>query len=240
MAAGAVGLTVGTLGEAEVFAAGGLGDLFLAYPLSARGPRAARLAELAARDDVGRGRPRSARRSRPGARRRRARPGVLVEIDSGSHRTGVDPGGRRGRRRGSRARARRGRGVHPRRPRLRGAGARDAADDEEVPPGGGRRGHGPGGDRGPDPERRVHPDGCRLGARRRDRGAPGTYVFGDRQQVALEPSRRTPSRPSSWRRWSAAMSAAAASSSTPGPRSWARTWRPTWPAHGESPELPVA
>ena len=91
LAAGARGLTVGTLGEAEVFAAGGIGDLFLAYPLSARGPRAARLAALAARDGV---RLRVGLDSIEGARALAAAvPGleVLVELDSGTHRSGVDP-----------------------------------------------------------------------------------------------------------------------------------------------------
>src|SRR5689334_4564679 len=43
LAAGAVGLTVATLGEAEVFAAAGIADLFVAYPLIAHGPKAGRL-----------------------------------------------------------------------------------------------------------------------------------------------------------------------------------------------------
>ena len=33
LAAGAVGLTVATIGEAEVFAKAGVGDIFIAYPL---------------------------------------------------------------------------------------------------------------------------------------------------------------------------------------------------------------
>ena len=41
--AGAAGLTVGTLGEAEVMAAAGFSDLFLAYPLWAEGSKAGRL-----------------------------------------------------------------------------------------------------------------------------------------------------------------------------------------------------
>ena len=49
LAAGAVGLTVGTIGEAEVFADGGLDDLFIAYPLVPLGPKADRLRRLAAR-----------------------------------------------------------------------------------------------------------------------------------------------------------------------------------------------
>ena len=47
--AGAIGVTVGTLGEAEVMAAGGIGDIFLAYPVWAAGPKASRLRALAER-----------------------------------------------------------------------------------------------------------------------------------------------------------------------------------------------
>src|SRR3954466_9584065 len=46
---GAVGLTVATVGEAEVFAAAGFTDLFIAYPLWPVGPRARRLRALAER-----------------------------------------------------------------------------------------------------------------------------------------------------------------------------------------------
>ena len=49
VAAGAVGLTVATIGEAEVFADAGFEDIFIAYPVIARGPKAVRLARLAAR-----------------------------------------------------------------------------------------------------------------------------------------------------------------------------------------------
>src|SRR6185295_9965662 len=49
LAAGAVGLTVATLGEAEVFAETGIEDLFVAYPLIANGPKAGRLRALAER-----------------------------------------------------------------------------------------------------------------------------------------------------------------------------------------------
>src|SRR4051812_10714151 len=41
--AGARGITVGTIGEAEVFAAAGITDLFLAYPIWAEGRKATRL-----------------------------------------------------------------------------------------------------------------------------------------------------------------------------------------------------
>jgi D-serine deaminase-like pyridoxal phosphate-dependent protein len=88
---GAAGLTVGTLGEAEVFAAAGLTDLLLAYPIWAVGPKAARLravhetaslvvgvdsvagAERLAAAVAGTGRPLHA----------------LVELDPGNRRTGV-------------------------------------------------------------------------------------------------------------------------------------------------------
>src|ERR671912_1083968 len=49
LALGAVGLTVATVGEAEVFADAGCADLFIAYPLWAAGARGRRLRALAAR-----------------------------------------------------------------------------------------------------------------------------------------------------------------------------------------------
>jgi D-serine deaminase-like pyridoxal phosphate-dependent protein len=49
LAAGAVGLTVATIGEAEVFAEGGVEDLFIGYPVMAHGPKAERLRRLADR-----------------------------------------------------------------------------------------------------------------------------------------------------------------------------------------------
>ena len=52
MDAGAIGITVGTLGEAEVMADGGLPDIFLAYPVWAAGPKAARLRALAERQGL--------------------------------------------------------------------------------------------------------------------------------------------------------------------------------------------
>ncbi len=89
VAAGAVGLTVATVGEAEVFAARGFDDLFLAYPLwvdPAKGDRLRQLAE-GARLTVGIDSPEGARTlaaQLPHAR-------VLVEVDSGQHRSGVLP-----------------------------------------------------------------------------------------------------------------------------------------------------
>jgi D-serine deaminase-like pyridoxal phosphate-dependent protein len=89
--AGASGLTVGTLGEAEVFTRAGLRDLFIAYPVWAEGPKANRLRALHRAADL-----RVGVDSADGAERLAAavsgsrRPlHVLVELDSGGHRTGV-------------------------------------------------------------------------------------------------------------------------------------------------------
>ncbi|UTT62270.1 alanine racemase [Microcella humidisoli] len=93
---GAIGLTVATVGEAEVFADAGIDDLFIAYPLWATGPRAARLRSLA-----GRARLRVGADSIEGVRMladavHAGRPGavplaIAVEVDSGHHRSGVAP-----------------------------------------------------------------------------------------------------------------------------------------------------
>lgn len=92
LAAGARGLTVGNLGEAEVFAAAGLTDLFIAYPIWATGPKAERLRALHDRtpgvrvgvDSV------EGARALGAAVAGAARPlEVLIEIDPGNRRTGV-------------------------------------------------------------------------------------------------------------------------------------------------------
>lgn len=91
--AGARGLSVATIGEAEVFAQAGVDELFIAYPLWLDAGKARRLRKLA--DDVAL---RVGVESVEGTRllgdavRGSARPvEVLVEIDSGTHRTGVQP-----------------------------------------------------------------------------------------------------------------------------------------------------
>jgi D-serine deaminase-like pyridoxal phosphate-dependent protein len=91
--AGARGITVGTLGEAEVMAEGGLDDIFIAYPLWAEGPKADRLRALHDRDGL---RLAVGLDSVPAAEllaaavRGSSRPlRVLIEIDPGNHRTGV-------------------------------------------------------------------------------------------------------------------------------------------------------
>jgi D-serine deaminase-like pyridoxal phosphate-dependent protein len=96
--AGAAGLTVATVGEAEVFAEAGFGDLFIAYPVIASGPKAERLRRLVERcslsvgaDSVS-GLEALARAFRGGKRPAAARPlRVVIEIDSGGRRTGVRP-----------------------------------------------------------------------------------------------------------------------------------------------------
>ena len=55
LAAGAVGLTVATIGEAEVFADDGVEDLFIGYPIIAHGPKAERLRRLGVRLPVTKG-----------------------------------------------------------------------------------------------------------------------------------------------------------------------------------------
>jgi D-serine deaminase-like pyridoxal phosphate-dependent protein len=89
---GAVGLTVATIGEAERFADSGAGDLFIAYPLWPAAPRVSRLQALAERIRlrVGVDSTESAVRLAPLSRCVRP-PEILVEIDSGHHRTGVTP-----------------------------------------------------------------------------------------------------------------------------------------------------
>jgi len=89
--AGAVGLTVATVSEAEIFCRAGATDLFVAYPVWAAGPRGARLRALAQRVDlrVGLDSPEAARHL--GLALAGTGASVLVEIDSGMRRSGVAP-----------------------------------------------------------------------------------------------------------------------------------------------------
>jgi D-serine deaminase-like pyridoxal phosphate-dependent protein len=90
LAAGARGITVGTLGEAEVMAAAGIDDIFIAYAVAVEGAKAERLRtllrmpglELTLGVDSVAG---ASRLAALGALR------VMVELDSGQHRTGVPP-----------------------------------------------------------------------------------------------------------------------------------------------------
>ena len=93
LAAGAVGLTVATVGEAEVFVAGGARDVFIAYPLWVDAPRASRLRRLAkqARVRLGVDSAEGATAMGQALGEAAADFEVLVEIDSGHHRSGVLP-----------------------------------------------------------------------------------------------------------------------------------------------------
>lgn len=90
--AGAVGLTVATVGEAEAFAAEGVADLFIAYPLWLTAELAGRLRSIASSgvrlaigvDSVAGARTAAALLAGSGLE-------VLVEVDCGHHRSGVEP-----------------------------------------------------------------------------------------------------------------------------------------------------
>lgn len=94
LATGAVGLTVATVGEAEVFADHGVEDLFIAYPLWLTPAQAERLRRLSAKARISIGVDSVEGAATMGAALNGA-PGelaVLVEIDSGHHRSGAHPG----------------------------------------------------------------------------------------------------------------------------------------------------
>lgn len=95
LAAGATGLTVATIGEAEVFADAGVDDLFIAYPLWVSPAKADRLRQLSAKAQVSVGvdSAEAATGLGIGLGEAAANIGVLVEIDSGHHRSGVRPDG---------------------------------------------------------------------------------------------------------------------------------------------------
>jgi D-serine deaminase-like pyridoxal phosphate-dependent protein len=88
--AGAVGLTLATVAEAEALVGTGVGDVFVAYPLWVDAAKAARLRTLTGQVSLTVGID-----SAEGAQALAAGvPGaaVLVEVDSGQHRSGVSPG----------------------------------------------------------------------------------------------------------------------------------------------------
>jgi D-serine deaminase-like pyridoxal phosphate-dependent protein len=91
--AGARGLTVGTLGEAEVFASAGLDDLFIAYPVWAAGPKSSRLRALHDLDrlqlTVGFDSIEGAERLAAAVSGSHRRLSVLLELDPGNRRTGA-------------------------------------------------------------------------------------------------------------------------------------------------------
>ena len=113
--AGAVGITAGNVGEAEVFAAAGFDDIFLAYPVWPSGTKGDRIRRAGAdRPDAGGGRQRR-RHRRPG-RRHGGRAGPAPGRGGGRVRRPSfgSPARGRGRPRPGRAQARAGagRGLH--------------------------------------------------------------------------------------------------------------------------------
>ena len=97
VAAGAAGITVATISEAEVFAAAGFTDIFIAYPLWLDADKSARLRRLltTALDQastpllIGVDSIEGARQLAQAATGLLDRLAVLVEVDSGHHRSGV-------------------------------------------------------------------------------------------------------------------------------------------------------
>ena len=90
--AGAVGITVATISEAELFADAGFRDVFIAYPLWVDAARGARLRSLGERCALRIGVD-SSDAVAALARNTSGRGGVevLIEVDCGHHRTGVVP-----------------------------------------------------------------------------------------------------------------------------------------------------
>ena len=90
--AGARGITVGTVGEAEVFVAAGIQEVFLAYPVWAVGSKALRIRALhnaAPRLRIGVDSVAGARHLAAAIDATPFPQFVLVEIDPGNHRTGL-------------------------------------------------------------------------------------------------------------------------------------------------------
>lgn len=92
LAAGAVGLTTATIGEAEVFINGGVDDVLIAYPLWVTDAKAARLRALLDRARLAVGISSIEGAQHLGSKMSNASLNVLIEVDSGELRTGVtDP-----------------------------------------------------------------------------------------------------------------------------------------------------
>lgn len=93
--AGAVGITVATISEAQVFAAVGFTDIFIAYPLWLDDEKTARLRAVLEATPllVGVDSAEGAARLAAGTVGLHDRFAVLVEVDSGHHRSGCSPTG---------------------------------------------------------------------------------------------------------------------------------------------------
>lgn len=93
VAAGAIGITVATISEAEVFATAGATDIFIAYPLWLDDDKAVRLRRVLQSTPllIGIDSAEGAGRLALGTAGLSERLSVLVEVDSGHHRSGVTP-----------------------------------------------------------------------------------------------------------------------------------------------------
>ncbi len=87
--AGATGLTVATLSEAEVFASAGFTDLLVAYPVYPVGAKAERLRRLLDRADLRVGVDNQAGAAAVAEAAHGREVQVVLEVDSGQHRTGM-------------------------------------------------------------------------------------------------------------------------------------------------------
>jgi len=91
LALGAAGITVATVGEAEAFAAAGVSDIFVGYPVWADPGRAGRLRDLAGRIRLSVGVDSAGAAGRLARALAGAPARVLVEVDCGLRRSGVAP-----------------------------------------------------------------------------------------------------------------------------------------------------
>ena len=91
LAAGAVGISVATIGEAETFVRNGVGDVFVAYPLWLDDAAAGRLSDLTGDAAVAIGVDSVEGAANAGRLLGASTVEVLVEVDCGHHRSGVLP-----------------------------------------------------------------------------------------------------------------------------------------------------
>ena len=189
LAAGAVGITVAVLGEAEVMADAGIEDIFVAYPLWAVGAKARRLVDLAGRSRlaVGADSVEGAEQLGRAAAQGAARFDVLIEVDPGEGRTGTDASrvvdvARAVTDAGLTLRGVFTHGGHAYRGPERVAGA---ADDEGTTLGAALHALNDAGFDLPVVSAGSTPTVAAASAAPITEERPGTYVFGDRQQVNL-------------------------------------------------------
>lgn len=187
--AGARGLTVGTIGEAEVLVDAGLADIFIAYTLWLTEPKAARLGGLLDRIPlrVGVDSAEGAALLAAAARGRRNALSVLVEIDSGERRTGVAPADAAEVAHAARAEGLDVLGVytHGGHAYAEPAAVEAAATDEIDLLGAAADALRHAGVDVPVVSAGSTPTALRSAARPVTEERPGTYVFNDRQQVGL-------------------------------------------------------